>query len=204
MAELGDEILKWFSDGTDDAKRLINLKWDIKKADEVVYLTNGKVPFVLMLSADNGTVHVTVDTGVETAVLELRNRLSIYRTLLIINRRVELVKFMLDGLNENVFARVDLERSVLTKDIMDEALNVLLSSLYYAIKALKLEEQFSTQIMERITMMIQDMQKEGKSRDEIETYLVSKAGIEEDEARKLIEQTLGTAAGDQGTESMYR
>ncbi len=204
MAELGDEILKWFSDGTDDAKRLINLKWDIKKADEVVYLTNGKVPFVLMLSADNGTVHVTVDTGVETAVLELRNRLSIYRTLLIINRRVELVKFMLDGLNENVFARVDLERSVLTKDIMDEALNVLLSSLYYAIKALKLEEQFSTQIMERITMMIQDMQKEGKSRDEIETYLVSKAGIEEDEARKLIEQTLGTSAGEQGTESMYR
>ncbi len=204
MAELGDEILKWFSDGTDDAKRLINLKWDIKKADEVVYLTNGKVPFVLMLSADNGTVHVTVDTGVETAVLELRNRLSIYRTLLIINRRVELVKFMLDGLNENVFARVDLERSVLTKDIMDEALNVLLSSLYYAIKALKLEEQFSTQIMERITMMIQDMQREGKSRDEIETYLVSKAGIEEDEARKLIEQTLGTSAGEQGTESMYR
>ena len=204
MAELGDEILKWFSDGTDDAKRLINLKWDIKKADEVVYLTNGKVPFVLMLSADNGTVHVTVDTGVETAVLELRNRLSIYRTLLIINRRVELVKFMLDGLNENVFARVDLERSVLTKDIMDEALNVLLSSLYYAIKALKLEEQFSTQIMERITMMIQDIQREGKSRDEIETYLVSKAGIEEDEARKLIEQTLGTSAGEQGTESMYR
>ncbi len=204
MAELGDEILKWFSDGTDDAKRLINLKWDIKKADEVVYLTNGKVPFVLMLSADNGTVHVTVDTGVETAVLELRNRLSIYRTLLIINRRVELVKFMLDGLNENVFARVDLERSVLTKDIMDEALNVLLSSLYYAIKALKLEEQFSTQIMERITMMIQDMQREGKSRDEIETYLVSKAGIEEDEARKLIDQVLGASAGEQGTESMYR
>ena len=204
MAELGDEIVKWFSDGTDDAKRLINLKWDIRKADEIVYLTNGKVPFVLMLSADNGTVQVTVDTGVETAVQELRNRLSIYRTLLIINRRVELVKFMLDGLNENVFARVDLERSVLTKDIMDEALNVLLSSLYYAIKALKLEEQFSTQVMERITMMIQDMQKEGKSRDEIETYLVSKAGIDADEARKLIEEVLGTSAGDKSTESMYR
>ncbi|MCL5800668.1 MAG: hypothetical protein M1341_05075 [Candidatus Thermoplasmatota archaeon] len=204
MAELGDEIVKWFSDGTDDAKRLINLKWDIRKADEVVYLTNGKVPFVIMLSADDGTVHVTVDTGVETAVLELRNRLSVYRTLLIINRRVELVKFMLDGLNENVFARVDLERTVLTKDIMDEALNVLLSSLYYAIKALKLEEQFSTQVMERITMMIQDMQKEGKSRKEIETYLVTKAGIEEDEARKLIDQVLGASAGEQGTESMYR
>ena len=204
MAELGDEIVKWFSDGTDDAKRLINLKWDIRKADEVIYLTNGKVPFVIMLSADDGTVHVTVDTGVETAVLELRNRLSVYRTLLIINRRVELVKFMLDGLNENVFARVDLERTVLTKDIMDEALNVLLSSLYYAIKALKLEEQFSTQVMERITMMIQDMQKEGKSRKEIETYLVTKAGIEEDEARKLIDQVLGASAGEQGTESMYR
>lgn len=204
MGTLTPEILKWFSEGEDDAKRLINLKWDIKEANGMYYLNNEKVPFMLILASDDGTVQLMADTGIETAVLELRERLSIYRTLLIINRRVDLVKFMLDGLNENVFARVDLEKSTLTKDIMDEALNVLLSALYYAIKALKMEEQFSAMILERIAMMIEDMEKEGKTRDEIKNYLVSKAGIDDNEAGKLIDQVLGTQNGGEEPESMYR
>ncbi len=204
MVELGDDIVKWFTDGKDDATRLINLKWNIRDVNGDKYLTNEKVPFVLVLSADNGTIHVTVDTGIETAVLELRNRLSIYRTLLIVNRRVELVKFMLDGLDENVFARVDLERAGLSKDIMDGALNVLLSSLYFAIHALKMDEQFSSKIIERITLMIQDMEKEGKSRDEIKSYLVRSAGIDEAEAKRLIEQVLGATQWKEGPDSMYR
>ncbi|MCL4315118.1 MAG: hypothetical protein M1454_05285 [Candidatus Thermoplasmatota archaeon] len=204
MRTLTPEILKWFSEGEEDAKRLINLKWEIKEANGVYYLSNEKVPFALLLSSDDGTVQLMADTGIETAVLELRERLSIYRTLLIINRRVDLVKFMLDGLNENVFARVDLEKTTLTKDIMDEALNVLLSALYYAIKALKMEEQFSAMILERIAMMIEDMEKEGKSRDEIKTYLVTKAGIDDAEAGKLIDEVLGAKNGGKESESMYR
>ena len=54
------------------------------------------------------------------------------------NSQVAHVKFMIEGINENVVARVDMDMQKITKAELDEALNALLSSLYMMVRALHL------------------------------------------------------------------
>ena len=84
-------------------------------------------------------------------------------------------------MNEEVVSRVDLELEGLSKAELNEGLNTLLSSIYLMIRALKLEEQFQSEVTQRMVMMVQDMINQGKSRDDIENYLVAKVGLNKEE-----------------------
>jgi hypothetical protein len=189
-----DEIVKWLSSGNDNAKSLIDLKWVISKAGDYTVLQNQKIPFDIFLYVDNdkGAINVIVRTGMETATIENEPRLKIYRTLLLLNARVELVKFMLDGINEEVVAREDFDATTFTRDVLNTGLNTILASFYLMVKALNLEDEFNASIIERTGMMIKEMAKAGKSRDDIKQYLMSSLGLGSDDAEKLISEVLDT------------
>ncbi len=196
-----EEVIGWLTEEKEGARRLIDLKWDVKQVGSLSMVRNENVPFTILLLFTENTVRIFVDTGIETAVLKSTPRLSIYRTLLILNRQAELVKFMLDGINENIFARVDLELLQLTRSEFDDGLNTLLSALYLMVKALKLEEQFNKQIIDRMVATILDLNKEGKSRKDIVNFLVERIGFSEKEAEKMVDEILSDNSGN--IEGMY-
>lgn len=200
---LKEEVLSWLEKGNDTAIRLIDLPWDITEDDEHIVLYNEHVPFQIYLVFKGNTLQIYMKTGIETAVLENTVRLSTYRTLLLLNNQVDLVKFMLTGMNEEVTARADLQTESLTKNEMNDGLNTLLSSLYLMVDALNLEDQFNKKIIERMLLMIRDFQNEGKSRDQIKGFLTAKLGIGEDDAEKILSQVMPRAGNSEPSNDMY-
>ncbi len=185
------QVIQWLAGGDETSTNLVDIPWKVRDLDKFLVLESDKVPFSLFLSFEEKTVKIFFQTGIETAVLENQPRLAIYRTLLLLNRQIDLVKFMLDGMNEEVVSRVDLELEGLTKAELNEGLNTLLSSIYLMIRALKLEEQFQAEVTQRMVMMVQDMINQGKSRDDIENYLVAKVGLNKEDAEILLNKLIG-------------
>jgi hypothetical protein len=204
QSALREQVINWLSKGRENARRLIDLNWKVEDKDNLVVLENAKIPFVIFMHFGEKLIHLFVDTGVETATVDNATRLSMYRVLLILNRRTELVKFMLNGTNENITARVDLDVNSITKREVDEAMNVLLSSVYIMVKELNLEEQFHERVLERMYMMIESMEKEGKSRNEIMVFLTEKVGVKDDEAKSLMQNFSGQKFMSREEEEMYR
>ncbi len=188
------QVIQWLAGGDETSTNLVDIPWKVRDLDKFLVLESDKVPFSLFLSFEEKTVKIFFRTGIETAVLENQPRLAIYRTLLLLNRQIDLVKFMLDGMNEEVVSRVDLELEGLTKAELNEGLNTLLSSIYLMIRALKLEEQFQAEVTQRMVMMVQDMINQGKSRDDIENYLVAKVGLNKEDAEILLNKLIGQSA----------
>ncbi len=195
-------IVEWLSAENGGGKKLIDFRWKISEENDVVVLNNEKVPFTLKLSFDEMVVRIFVDTLIETAVLDLEERLRIYRSLLLLNYQIDLVKFMLSGMNENIFARVDLDLKDLTRKELGDALDLLLSALFKMVKTLGFEDQFNKQIVERMIETIIDLREKGKSKEQIVDYLVQKIGFVRDDARKIVGEILVGEAGNM--EGMYK
>lgn len=199
--DIRQEISNWLSAGNDESSNLVDLKWIISDEDGRMKLVNEKVPFTIFIGFHHNVLHIKVKTGIETAVIDPSVRLATYHALLMLNSQAELVKFMLEGINEEIVARSDIQTESLTKEELNESFNLLLSGLYMMVKALKLEEQFNRQVTERMVMMVNGMIKEGKSKDEIKTYLMKKIGLKEGESEMILNEIMPGKWGDEG---MYR
>ena len=193
MAASRKEILSWVAKGNEDASNLVDLPWKITETDNVVILQNDQVPFSIFLTFGEAIMRMHLRSGIETAVLENQPRLSIYRTLLLLNRQLDLVKFMLEGMNEEVVARVDLELVNLSKEEFNDGMNTLLSSIYLMVRALKLEDQFREGITQRMIMMVQDMIRQGKAREDILAFLTDRIGLPKDQAEQVLKEMIGSA-----------
>ncbi|MFG1449533.1 MAG: hypothetical protein AAE983_02690 [Thermoplasmataceae archaeon] len=193
MAASRKEILSWVAKGNEDASNLVDLPWKITETDNVVILQNDQVPFSIFLTFGEAIMRMHLRSGIETAVLENQPRLSIYRTLLLLNRQLDLVKFMLEGMNEEVVARVDLELVNLSKEEFNDGMNTLLSSIYLMVRALKLEDQFREGITQRMIMMVQDMIRQGKTREDILAFLTDRIGLPKDQAEQVLKEMIGSA-----------
>ena len=202
MSVTKEEVLGWLGGKDETSGNLIDIPWQIKKFENNLVLENEKVPFSIYLVFEQGFVRIFLKTGIETAVLENQERLGVYRVLLLLNRRLDLVKFMLDGIQEEVITRVDLELDSLSKTELNDGMSMLLSSLYIMVKSLKLEDQFQQGITQRMLMMVQDMIKAGKSKDEIMKYLVEKIGLSKTESQNIVAQLVGNIEGKQNS-GMY-
>ncbi len=202
MAASRKEILSWVAKGNEDASNLVDLPWKITETDNIVILQNDQVPFSIFLTFGDTIMRMHLRSGIETAVLENQPRLSIYRTLLLLNRQLDLVKFMLEGMNEEVVARVDLELVTISKEEFNDGMNTLLSSIYLMVRALKMEDQFREGITQRMIMMVQDMIRQGKTREDILAFLTDRIGLPKDQAEEVLKEMIGTAE-DSRTGGLY-
>ena len=202
MSVTKEDVLGWLGGKDESSGNLVDIPWQIKKFENNLVLENEKVPFSIFLVFEQGFVRIFLKTGIETAVLENQERLGVYRVLLLLNRQLDLVKFMLDGMQEEVITRVDLELDSLSKAELNDGMSMLLSSIYIMVKSLKLEDQFQQGITQRMLMMVQDMIKAGKSKDEIMKYLVEKIGLSKTESQNIVTQLAGSIEGKQNS-GMY-
>jgi len=122
--------------------------------------------------------------------------------LLILNQRIDLAKFMLFGINEEVIVRVDLATDSLSREELNLSMNILLSSLYLMVNTLHLEEEMQNLVRERMLMMIQDLISRGKSRDDILQFMTKNLGINVQDAEKILDQIIPQPKDNQ-QDSMY-
>ncbi len=197
--EIRERVISWLAAGDQQSHKLLDLPWNIKSHGDYLILENEEVPFKIHLLFLDETLQIFMRTEIETAVIESEARLSIYRILLILNRKIEHVKFMLAGLHEEITLRVDLPVLDISKDKIEMSFNLLLTSLYIMANALRIEEEFNQKILEWMFRMIGEFVRQGKTKKDIESILVGKIGIRKEDATEIIRQVY-PAAGSRGEE----
>jgi len=186
-----EQVLKWLKEGRDDAEDIVDFPWNVKKQSEHVYLAEyPKIPFVLNVVFTEGFVHLIVPFGLETVSLEPSERLKLYHTLLLLNDKINLLKFTLSGFNEEIVLRVDLDRKSLGKEEFNDALTSLLIGVNELVKALGLEKDFARSIFERVALMIIERLQRGATKKDLVKFLVVKVGMKREEAEAFIDEII--------------
>jgi len=182
------EVLKWLEEGYDGAKDIVDLPWKVTKTAENFYVAeHPKIPFVLNIVITDEFVHLIVPLGLETVALELPERLKVYHTLLVLSDKLNLIKFCITGMNEEITLRVDLDRKTLGKEEFNDALTSLLIGLNQVIAALGLEEEFARAVFERLALVVLERLEKGAKKEEILNFLVVKVGMDPKDAEEFLE-----------------
>jgi len=189
MEEVESRVIGWLKSGTDSAEDIVNLPWVVKEIQPGTYLAeHPRMPFSLMVVFSEDFVHLIVPLGLETLSMSTEERLKVYHTLLRLNDGVNMMKFTLSGMNDDVYLRVDLDKSTLGKEEFNNALTALLVGVLSAVSALGLEDEFEKEVFNRIVGMIVERMQKGASREELMRFLTVKVGMSEEDARGLLDQ----------------
>lgn len=184
------EIIKWLTSGSDSSEDPANLIWDVKVEDNIIVAEHPKVPFTLHLMFMNRILRLDVHTGLETALLDPIQRLDISRKLLFLNDRTALVKFTIRGIDEEIVLTSDLDLASINREEFSDALTGLITSLYMMVKEFKLEEEFNRQLAQRVILMVKERLEKGATREDLMSFLVNKVGLDEGNARKLLDEII--------------
>ncbi|MDV3104071.1 DNA-binding protein [Thermococcus waiotapuensis] len=192
-----NQVLEWLQTGRDDAEDIVDLPWSVKQVGENHYVAeHPKIPFMLNVLFMDGFVRLVVPSGIETIAMELGDRVKTYHTLLVLNERMNMLKFTLSGMNDEITLRVDLDEKSLGKEEFNDALTALLVGMNVLMDALGLTEEFQEAIFERLSMMIIERIQKGASEREIIDFLTRKVGMPESEARTLLSEIKKAMKGD--------
>ncbi|MGC8663224.1 MAG: YbjN domain-containing protein [Thermoplasmata archaeon] len=186
MVNWSEEIKKWLTSGTDTKEDMMDLVWNVKDQKTYLVAENPKIPFILYIFISEKFIRIQISTGLKTALLDPIQRLDIYRKLLLLNDKIDMPKFVIEGTDEEIVLKVDLDIGSLNKNEFSDALMGALTSLYMMIKEFQLEEEFNKRLTERIVGMIQEKLNEGATREEIKDFLMKKVGLDQKTAENLI------------------
>jgi len=197
---LEEDVLVWLRSGKDDAEDIVDLPWNVKEVEPHRYLAeHPRMPFRLLLIFTDDFLRLVVPFGLETISLGTAERMKVYRILLKLNDRINLMKFLLSGINDDVYLRVDLDRKTLGKAEFNDALTALFIGMLTAVSELGLEEEFRRELFDRVVAMVIERLQKGASRSELEEFLIRKVGMSKSDAEELLTQLL--AAWKSGEES---
>lgn len=182
-----EQVLEWLRTGNDDAEDIVDLPWNVKKVGENHYVAeHPKIPFLLNVLFMDGFVRLAVPSGVETIAMRLEDKVKVYHTLLVLNERMNLLKFTLSGMNDEVTLRVDLDEKSLGKDEFNDALTALLVGMNVLMDSLGLTQEFQEIVFERLALMVFERMQNGASEGEIIEFLTKKVGMSKEDAEALL------------------
>ncbi|NJE61871.1 YbjN domain-containing protein [Thermococcus sp. 21S7] len=189
MRDIETRVLEWLKTGNDKAEDIVDLPWSIRKVGLDIYVAeHPRMPFSLLVTFSEEFIHLLVPLGLETFSMAKDEKLKVYHTLLRLNDQVNLMKFTLSGMDDDVYLRVDLDKKTLGKDEFNDALAALLVGLMSAVSALGLEEAFAKEIFDRIVGMVLERVERGASRDELMRFLTVKVGMSVEDAKNLLNE----------------
>jgi len=181
------QVLEWLKAGNDDAEDIVDLPWNVKQVGENHYVAeHPKIPFSLNVLFMDGFVRLAVPSGIETIAMRLEEKVKTYHTLLVLNERMNLLKFTLSGMNDEITLRVDLDEKSLGKDEFNDALTALLVGMNVLVDSLGLTQEFQEMVFERLALMVIERLQSGASEKEIIDFLTKKVGMKREEAEALL------------------
>ncbi len=199
MTDIETQILEWLRTGSEDAEDIVDLPWEVKDVGDNTYVAeHPKMPFTLVVMFTDNFVRLVIPTSLETYDLTDEDKLYVYRNLLSLNDRVYMMKFSIGGPNGAVNIRVDLDKKSLSKEEFNDALTALAIGLLSGVSALGLEEEFVERIFDRILAMLLERIAEGWTHEQLMEFLTVKVGLDEEEARKLLDAVMEALEGDSG------
>jgi hypothetical protein len=190
MTDWKEEITQWLTSGSDKSEDPIDLIWNVREESGTLIADHPKVPFTLYISIDTHFVRMSVFTGLNTALLDPVQRLDISRKLLLLNDRIDLVKYVIRGVNEEIVLRSELDLIAIAKKEFDNVLTGLITALFLMIKEFKLEEQFNKELSERVILMIKERMDKGATKQDLLDFLVNKVGMDSNSADKLLNEII--------------
>ncbi len=185
-----DDIEKWLVEGTEDAQDLVDLPWKVIREGNTLQAQHPKIPFILYVTEDMKFIRLRVFTGIETAVEDVKERLKIARTLLILNGSVDYLKFALEGLNEEVVLQIDLGKKYFSKELFEDAIASMVTGLYLMVKALDIEEEFKEQLFMRLIGLIKERLSEGATKDDLIDFLINRVGLKKRDAEQIVDEII--------------
>lgn len=189
MPDVERLVLEWLREGTDTAEDIVDLPWTLKELQPGAYVAeHPRMPFSVLVTFSDEFVHLLVPLGLETFSMSKDDKLKVYHALLRLNDQVNLMKFTLAGMDDEVYLRVDLDKKTLGKEEFNDALTSLLIGLLSAISALGLEQAFQQEVFDRIVAMVLERLQKGATREELMRFLTVKVGMPEKDAKDLLDQ----------------
>ena len=194
------KFVKWFEDEIADSNKPLDEHWDVevKEENENIWIKaeNPKNPFSIFVNLYRGFASLQIYTGLETKFLDSEERLRIYGTLLILNGKWKMVKYVLAGTKDEIIIVTDLDLSSLSKEEFSHALTVTLFAFYDMINELGLEEGYEMLQLGHIYEIITRKSEEGKTKEEIAEYIEKTLGIEHEVAKEMVNAVLKGDSSD--------
>ncbi len=184
-----DDILKWFREEKKGSELLIDKKWMVQESPDgkSIFAQMDELPFGIGVEFIGDFADLILYSGVETATMSKDERLELYRKLLILNDENHMVKATLAGRNDEIALRTDLDLKSLGKDEFNDAIVSIIVGAVEIQKILGIngedEEEESQRIIEFVLNALQT-----KSKDEVVKMLIDKTGMEEKDAKEIVDQ----------------
>ncbi len=201
-----DKFIKWFEEEIADSDKPLDTHWDVEAEeidDEIlIKAASPKTPYSVFVHISRGFASLQIYTGIETAVMELKERLKIYRTLLLLNGRWRMAKYLIGGDNDEIVINADLDLVSLSREEFNDALTVTLLALNDMIEKLGFGEEYMVKWVSHIIKIVEEKLQEGESEDKVEEYLMETFEMSKEMAKEIIKVV--RKEGDEGLSLMYR
>jgi len=187
MDKVEANVLQWLTAGEEGALDIVDLPWKVEEIERDVYVAeHPSIPFTLLVMFTDRYVKLIVPTNLRVNEFDLNDRLFIYETLMMLNDKINMMKYSIGGDDNQVRIRVDLDKSSLGKEEFNNALTSLVIGLLVGVSALGLEEEFLQRVLARIVDMLVYRIESGATEQELMDFLTLEVGMGEDEAKELL------------------
>ncbi|HHF55670.1 MAG TPA: hypothetical protein ENL42_01990 [Thermoplasmatales archaeon] len=199
-----DKFVKWFEEEIANSDKPLDEHWDVEVEeieDEIlIKATSPKTPYSVYVHISKGFASLQIYTGIETAVMEIKERLKIYRTLLLLNGRWRMAKYIIGGDNDEIIINTDLDLVSLSREEFSDALTATLFALNDMVERLGFSEDYMVKWVSHLLQIVEEKLEEESER-EVEEYLMKTFGMTKEMAKEIIRTV---KAGDEGPSLMYR
>jgi len=197
-------IEKWLKEGSDDAKSIVDLPWQVEKEtgeDEsqiTLVATHLRFPLPIIFRIDNYNTTIIIDLGYVTDSLDVRDRMEIYRNLLKANTQIPYAKTGLVGDDLDIVIFGEIETCRVEHDELNNRIEILLNGLFRVAKAIGLEEELIQLTIENISYFIQNKMNAGMKKEEIEDYLSKKLALPKENVDEIVDKVYKERKEDVG------
>ena len=189
-----DLIEKWLKEGTDEAKNIIDLPWNVQRKEDkendaiVLVAKHLRFPMPIVFRIDDYNTTVMLEIDYATDSMDPTQRMEIYRNLLKINTELPYIKVGLIGDDLYVLLIGEIETKIVDHDVLNNYMEIVLNGLYKVASSLGLEEDLIQLTMENIVSFVDEKRRSGMKKDEIENYLAKKLGMPKKEVSSIIDK----------------
>ena len=192
-----EKIKVWFETGDENSNDIVEMPWEVEVERDgdggikMITAINPRMPIRFHVFPLEKCIRIAVDIGFETAYLKPGSRIKVYRTALILNSAVEIMKFELVGLDDELWVCADLNIQSISEEEFNDTIAALFIGLTTIVVKLNLEEKLKTSMFTTLTQMLKERIEKGCKHEDLLNFLTRRAGMDEKLARQLIMKASG-------------
>lgn len=181
-----DLVAKWLREGRDDAKMLVDLPWQVREREGYLEASHPRFPFKVKILKRGEILTLIVDPGLVLYTLPREEKLLAFKRLLALNSEFSLVRASVAGDDDRVLVLADLEIKTLSKEVLNDFLNTLISSVVAVYHKLGKADELDDLFYKHILSIAEELMNRGMSEEDAVRYLTVKIALPRPVADSLI------------------